>query len=100
MANPTRWDPFGEMLSLRDAVNQLFEASFVSPTYFGQRQALSMPIDVRETDDGFSVDAVVPGVKPEDLTVTLENNVLTITGEAKQEQQAGGEGGNIHRVER
>jgi HSP20 family protein len=100
MANLTRWDPFGEKLSLRDAINQLFEASFVSPTDFGQDQAFSMPLDLRESDDGFIVDAVVPGVKPEDLNITLENNVLTITGETKQEQQAGAEQGNYHRVER
>ena len=100
MANVTRWDPFGEMLSLRDAMNRLFEESVVNPTAFPQSHAFSMPVDLRETDDGFIVDAVVPGVKPEDVNLTLENNVLTISGETTQEQQAGGEQGNYHRVER
>jgi HSP20 family protein len=100
MTNLTRWDPFSEMLTLRDAMSRLFEESFVRPAAIGREQAWSMPVDLRETDDTFIVDAVVPGLKPDDLNVTLENNVLTISGEMKQERQDGQEQGNYHRVER
>ena len=102
MSNLSRWDPFGEMLSLRDAMNQLLEDSYVSPA--GRRSGgggvLSMPLDVSETPDAFIVEAVVPGVRPEDLDITIQDNVLTINAETRQEQQAGGQQANYHRLER
>lgn len=100
MANLTRWDPFGEMLSLRDAMNQLFESSYVNPERTGAAGTFSMPLDLGETNDAFIVDVVVPGVKPEDLDISLEDNVLTISGETRQEQQTGDQQANYHRVER
>lgn len=78
MTNISRKDPFSEMLSLRDAVNQLFEQSFVQPGRFANSGALTMPINVSEHGDGFVVEAALPGVKPEDLNITLQENVLTI----------------------
>ncbi|HZS76727.1 MAG TPA: Hsp20/alpha crystallin family protein [Ktedonobacteraceae bacterium] len=78
----TRYDPFREMLSLRDAMNQLFEQSFVRPT-FGINTAgiLSAPIDVLETEQGYSVKVLLPGVKPEDIDLTVRQNTLTIKGQ-------------------
>jgi HSP20 family protein len=98
MANLSRWDPFGEMLSLRDAMNQLFEESVVHPARTSAAGTLGMPLDLRETNDAFIVDVVVPGVKPEDLDISLANNVLTVSGETRQEQQTGDQ--QAHRVER
>ena len=91
-------DPFGEMMSLRDAMNSLFEDSFVNPRT-GGGQALAMPMDVAETKDAYVVEAALPGVKPEDLDITFQDNVLTISGEVRQEQTTG-EKPNYHRVER
>jgi HSP20 family protein len=98
MANLTRFDPFGEMLTLREAMNSLFEDSFVNPTS-GRGQNASMPLDVAETKDAFIVEAALPGVKPEDLDVTIQDNVLTITGVSRQ-QESNGEKPSYHRVER
>jgi HSP20 family protein len=98
MANVTRWDPFGEMLTLREAINGLFEDSVVQPAA-GRGQNVAMPLDVAETPHAFIVEAVVPGIKEEDLDITLQNNVLTISGEVRQEQQSG-EKPHFHRVER
>lgn len=100
MANLRRVDPFGEMLSLRDAMNQLFEDSFVSPARMSASNVLSMPLNVSETQDGFRVEAVVPGLKPEDLDITIQDNVLTIRGETRQEQQTGDQKTNFHVLER
>ena len=58
------------------------------------------PLDLRETDEAFVVDAVLPGVKPEDLDITIQDNILTINAETRQEQQAGEQQGMYHRVER
>lgn len=100
MTNLTRFDPFADMLSLREAMNQLLEESFVSPQRATGTNAASMPLNVSETADAFVIEAVVPGVKPEDLDITLQNNVLTLTAETRQEQQNGGKQANFHRVER
>jgi HSP20 family protein len=100
MANIRRFDPFGEMLTLRDAMNQLFEESFVNPARMGSSNAFSMPLDVSETQDGYVVDAVVPGLKPEDLDITIQDNVLTIRGETRKQQQTGDKPSNYHIMER
>jgi HSP20 family protein len=98
MANMTRWDPFGEMLTLREAINGLFEDSVVQPAA-GRAQNASMALNVAETPNAFVVEAVVPGIKEDDLDITLQDNVLTITGETRQEHQEG-EKPHFHRVER
>ena len=98
MANVTRWDPFGEVMTLREAMNSLFEDSFVNPAT-ARNVNLGMPLDVAETQAAFIVEASLPGVKAEDLDITIQNNVLTISGETRQ-QKANGEKQNYHRVER
>jgi HSP20 family protein len=70
----TRWDPFRDMLSLREAMQQLLEESFVRPGGgMGNRgSARSLPLDIREENDSFVVSASLPGVKPEDIATTQE----------------------------
>jgi len=100
MANVRRWDPFGEMLSLRDAVSQLMEDSIVNPTRLGSTDALSMALNVSETQDEYIVEAVLPGLRPEDVDITIQDNVLTIRGETRKEQQSGSKQANFHVMER
>lgn len=97
MSNLTRWDPYQEAVTLREAVNRLFEESFV-PTSTGRNGGYIPALDLSETPEGYFVDLAVPGLKAEDLNVTLENGVLTISGEVKQE--AATKERNYHRVER
>ena len=101
MATVTRWDPFQDVLSLREAMNQLVEESFVRPTASqgGQNGKNFVPaLDLSETTEGYLVEAALPGVKPEDVEITVENNVLTIKGEARQEVDQ--QKRNFHRIER
>lgn len=100
MANINRWSPFDEVLSLRDAMQRLFEDSVVAPSVVGGRSANLPAIDlnVHERADAFLVEACVPGLKPEDLDLTIQDNVLTITGEIRQGEQP--EGTTTHRAER
>jgi len=98
MANVTRWDPFQDMLSLREAMNQLMEESFVRPTTGRGGQGFVPALDLSETAEGYLVEAAVPGLKPEDVEVTVENNVLTIKGETRQEVDE--KKRNYHRIER
>jgi HSP20 family protein len=67
--------PFGEMTSLRDAMNRLFEESVVRPG----TEIRTIPLDVYETADDLVVVAALPGVSPNDLTVTATADTLTIT---------------------
>lgn len=91
MANSmSRYDPFREMVSLRDAMDSLFENALIRP--FGATQGFGgsyLPLDVIENEDSFVVKASVPGLKPEDLSATVTDNVLTIEGEVKSDQQEG-----------
>jgi HSP20 family protein len=90
MANITRFDPFGEMVSLRSAMDRLFEDSFVSPlswrTLAGDG-AVTPPIDVHETDDDVVVSAALPGMKAEDVDITLTGRTLTLRGEFKADEK-------------
>ncbi|HNP72757.1 MAG TPA: Hsp20/alpha crystallin family protein [Kouleothrix sp.] len=97
MSNVTRWDPWNEMLSLREAMSQLMEESVVRPSA-ARGQGFVPALDVSETEDGYLVEAAVPGLKPEDLEITLENNVLTIKGQTRQESED--KQRSYHRIER
>ena len=85
-----RWEPFSEMVSLRDAVNRLFEDSFIRPGAWPvpfEASALSIPTDMIETKDSVIVKMSAPGVKPEDIDISVVGESLTIKGETKSEEQ-------------
>jgi HSP20 family protein len=76
----TRYDPFREALSLRRAMDQLFEQSFVHPRAMANFPSQMAPVDVCETHNGYEVDVALPGVRPEDVELTVDQNTLTIRG--------------------
>ena len=76
----TRYDPFREALSLRRALDQLFEQSLVNPSLMLGSPSLMAPMDVYETENGYEVDVALPGVRPEDIELTVDQNTLTIRG--------------------
>lgn len=84
MQNITRWTPVREMFTLREGLDQLFNESYArNPDYYRQSVARQLPIDAYDEEDAIVITADVPGLKPEDLQVTLESNTLTIRGELK-----------------
>ncbi len=89
MAELVRWNPTREMLSLRDAMDRLFQESFLRPGWFGGVEApvAALPLDIYETGDRVVVKASVPGVKPEEIEVTITGDLLTIKGEMKVEEK-------------
>ena len=89
----SRWDPLGELVSLREAMNNLLEESFVRPRQGGAGQAAGLAVDVRETPDAFVVTASVPGVSPEEVDITVLGDVLRIRGERRDDRQEEGENG-------
>ena len=98
----TRWDPFSDLVSLREAMNNLLEESFVRGPGEGATPGAApgggapagLAIDVRETPEAFTVTASVPGVKPGDVDISVLGDTLRIRGERRDEQesppQAGG----------
>src|ERR1051325_4509611 len=102
MANIVRWDPFSESLSLRQAMDKLFEDAWVRPwgsVHDGNGNGVApVPLDVYETGDDVMVTATVPGVNPDDIEITVQGDVLTIRGETKTDETVGDE--RYHRRER
>src|SRR5579871_4136906 len=74
-----RWDPFGEMVTLRSAMDRLFEDAWIErPGASRTGSGMQMPLDVVEQGDNFTVKASLPGVKPEDVNITVLGDTLTI----------------------
>jgi HSP20 family protein len=94
-----RTNPFGEFLSLRQAMDRLFEESFIRPRTFFAGDGdggFGIPLDVSSTPDALLIEAALPGVKPEDVEVTVVGDTLTINGTNGEEREAE-EGGYLYR---
>lgn len=81
-----RWDPFQEMVSLRDAMDRLFQESFIRPVSRMATREGTFSMDVYDTENEFVVKAALPGIKPEDVEITLTGDMLTIKGELKADE--------------
>lgn len=81
----THWDPFTE---LRVSMDRVFDRRLrpVARAGFSQPSP-TLELDVSESDDGYSIVAAVPGVKPEDVEIKVEDNVLTISGSFATREQ-------------
>ena len=87
MSNLIRWEPMREMVTLREAMDRLFDDAFTRPA--GTAAGWQMPaIDMYQTDDALVIRAAVPGLKAEDVQIDVTGDVLTIKGEFKQKDEA------------
>jgi HSP20 family protein len=95
-----RWRPWGDLVSIQDEVNRLFDDSFgrYPARWVESGMRWSPAVDISENKDKIYVDVEIPGMKKEDIKVSLENGVLSLKGEKKQEREIKEE--NCHRVER
>src|SRR5512135_2280861 len=97
MANIIRYDPFRDAIRLSDAMNRLFEQSFVRPLWSSEVAGAAVsPVDVRETEQGYEVKAQIPGVKPEDVELTLQNNALTLKARYASDEEKEDKEGRWH----
>ncbi|MDI7276516.1 MAG: Hsp20/alpha crystallin family protein, partial [Anaerolineae bacterium] len=79
-----RREPFGDFLSLRDAVDRLFEDSFVRSVRPGSTErAYSLPVDAHATEGELVIMANIPGVDANDVHITIDGDTLTIKGETR-----------------
>ena len=98
--NIVRWSPFGEVSLLQNHMNRLFENAW-KEGWPGDALGTSNwnpPVDIYESEGELTVNLDLPGVDPNNVEVSVENNVLTIRGERKFEEKQDKE--NYHRVER
>ena len=94
-----RWKPFRNMYSLQDEINRMFEEFSGRPQDADDNMMRLVPAaDVMENKDNFLVTAELPGIHKEDIRVTVQNNMLTVSGEKKKETE--NKGDTWHRVER
>lgn len=86
-----RPSPLGELVTLRQAMDRLFEDSFVRPRIWGSGwlENGSLALDISSTPDAIVVEAAMPGVKPDDVEITVEGGTLTISGQFKSERKEG-----------
>jgi HSP20 family protein len=88
MSNLIRWEPLHEGVSLRNVLDRLFEESFIQPRFISSvREGMmgQLALDVIENENEFIVKASVPGLKPEDLEITIVGDTLTVKGQTKAE---------------
>lgn len=89
MTNLTRWEPFRDLVTLREAMNRLFDESFVRPSVgrLAPVEGGALAVDVYETYEDVVVKTALPGVDPEDVDVSITGNTLTVKGETKAEEE-------------
>ena len=101
MANITRFDPFNELARfdpLRD-MNDFFQGFMLHPVTRDLGVELQIKLDVAEDDKAYTVKALIPGVKKEDIQVSIDGNQVSISAELKQEKEQK-EGKKLVRSER
>jgi len=88
MSNLIRWEPMREMVTLREAMDRLFDEAFTRPFGLtdGWRGSGIPAIDMYQTDNEVVVKAAVPGMKAEEVQISVTGDMLTIKGETRQKE--------------
>jgi HSP20 family protein len=84
-----RPSPVRDLMSMRTAMDRFFDDDFrpfqwLSGSYAGP----SLPLDVTATTDAVTIEAALPGIKPDDVDITVENGAVTISGKTADERTA------------
>jgi HSP20 family protein len=87
MSNLIRWEPMHEMVTLREAMDRLFNDAFTFPN--GDGSGLQIPaVDLYQTDDEVVVKATIPGFKADDVHISVTGDMLTLKGEYNEKEDA------------
>jgi HSP20 family protein len=89
-----RWNPINDVVSLREAMDRLFEDSFIRPGTFTGMAAgqLAVPVDLWETKDAYHLSADLPGLTPDDIEISATTDTVTVSGELKEKNDISNEG--------
>lgn len=90
----TRWSPMTDLVSLREAMDRLFEDSFIKPSAWTGLAAgqVAVPVDLWETNDAYHLRADLPGIAPEEIDINVTADTVSLTGEAKASQDVTSDG--------
>ena len=88
MTNLTRWEPFREMRRLHTMMDRIMDDSF-GRTLLSDYEG-NAAVDIYQTDENVFVEAVMPGIKPENIDISIRGDVLSIQGKASEEYQEEG----------
>jgi len=93
------WEPFADFTSLREAMNRLFEESVIAPRGMGGMQLLSrgIPVDVRDMENEYVIEASLPGWQPDEVQVMALPNAIAIRAKRQREQQIEEQGRFVRR---
>jgi HSP20 family protein len=97
-----RPSPFSELVTLRQAMDRLFDDTVFRPysAYPANGDFARLPLDVRTTTDSLVVEASLPGFKPEDVEITVENGTLTIRAEDRSDERREESGWVVREISR
>jgi HSP20 family protein len=82
MSNLIRWEPFRDMITLREAMDHLFDEAFTRRTSIG-----GPAVDMYQTDNEVIVKAALPGLKADEVQISVTSNVLTLRGEIRHQEE-------------
>jgi len=94
--NVIRWDPFGGMDEMLNRFPSMFER-WALLSGAGEKAEWSPSVDISETDQEYLIRALLPAVRKEDVNVTVEDRMLTVSGERRQQQEQKDE--KFHKLE-
>ena len=87
MSNLTRWEPVREMMTLREAMDRLFDDAFTRPINLRDGGWSAPAVDMYQTDDEVVVRAALPGFKADEVQINVTGDVLTLRGELKHQEE-------------
>jgi len=87
MSNLIRWEPDREMMTLREAMDHLFDDAFTRPLRQGNGHWSVPAVDMYQTDNEIIVKAAIPGVKTDEVQINVTGEILTIKGEVKEKEE-------------
>jgi HSP20 family protein len=84
----SNWDPFRELWNMRRVMNRFVDEAFDRQVSGWTPEEWGLALDVSENADRFVVKASIPGINPDDLEITFNNDILTIKGEIQSEEES------------
>jgi HSP20 family protein len=94
-----RWNPWNDLFSLHNQMDQLFQSTLPETETRNGGEHFNLPVDIRQSEEAFMIEASVPGFDPKNVEVTFEDGVLSIKG-TWDEQRENGRDGYVRRERR
>ncbi|MBL8100517.1 MAG: Hsp20/alpha crystallin family protein [Anaerolineales bacterium] len=87
MSNIIRWEPVREMMTLREAMDRLFDDAFTRPLSLNNGNWSIPAVDMYQTDNEVVIKAALPGIKADEVQINVTGEILTLKGETKHEEE-------------